>query len=111
MDFLAAAIAGGIGFSVMLIMDQLLEIRFLAEFIGSFFIGISAFLLIYNGIGNEMDKVIIGSVMPLVPGLHITNAVRDLMSGHLLSGVSKGIEATLTAFAIGAGVALTFTFM
>ena len=43
--------------------------------------------------------------MPLVPGLSITNAVRDLMAGHLLSGLSKGAEAFLTAFAIGAGIA------
>lgn len=110
-DFLPALIAGGIGFTVMLGMDRLLEIRFLAEFIGAFFIGVSAYLLVGNGFGMEMDKVIIGGVMPLVPGLHITNAIRDLMAGHLLSGISKGIEATLTALAIGAGVSLIFTFV
>ncbi len=48
--------------------------------------------------------------MPLVPGLHITNAVRDLMAGHLVAGVSKGVESVLTAFAIGAGVAVVFAF-
>lgn len=110
-DFLPALIAGGVGFAVMLGMDRLLEIRFLAEFIGAFFIGVSAYLLVDNGLGLEMDKVIIGGVMPLVPGLHITNAIRDLMAGHLLSGISKGIEATLTALAIGAGVSLIFTFV
>lgn len=49
--------------------------------------------------------------MPLVPGLHITNAIRDLMAGHLVSGLSKGVEALLTAFAIGAGVALIIAFV
>ncbi|MHA6250702.1 threonine/serine exporter family protein [Oceanobacillus sp. CAU 1775] len=109
MDFMAACFVGGLGFAVMLWMDDLLEIRFLAEFIGAFCIGIVAFLLVAIGVGDELDKVIIGSVMPLVPGLPITNAIRDLMAGHYFSGMSKGIEATLTAFAIGAGVALTFT--
>ena len=33
--------------------------------------------------------------MPLVPGLLITNAVRDLMAGHFMSGLSKGAEAFL----------------
>lgn len=111
MDFLAACLAGGAGFAVMLGMDHFLEIRFLAEFIGAFVIGVGAYLLVSNGIGAELDKVIIGSVMPLVPGLHITNAIRDMMAGHLISGISKGIEATLTAFAIGAGIALIFTFI
>lgn len=49
--------------------------------------------------------------MPLVPGLHITNAVRDLMAGHLVAGLSKGAEAILTSFAIGAGVAVVLAFV
>ncbi len=54
----------------------------------------------------EVDKIIIGSVMPLVPGLVITNAIRDLISGHLVSGITKGAEALLTAMAIGSGIAI-----
>jgi uncharacterized membrane protein YjjP (DUF1212 family) len=110
-DFLPAAIAGGLGFTVMYYLDRLLETRFLAEFFGAFVIGVSAYLLVSNGFGHELDKVIIGAVMPLVPGLHITNAIRDLVAGHLIAGISKGIEATLTSFAIGAGVSLIFAFV
>lgn len=58
-----------------------------------------------------MDKIVIGSVMPLVPGLLITNAIRDLMAGHLVSGLSKGTEALLTAFAIGSGIAIVLQFI
>lgn len=110
-DFLPACIAGGLGFAVMAGMDRLLEIRYLAEFFGAFVIGISSYLLIHYGFALELDKVIIGAVMPLVPGLHITNAIRDMVAGHLLSGISKGVEATLTAFSIGAGVSLLFAFV
>src|SRR6478752_2270703 len=74
-------------------------------------LGLLAALLVASGLGTEIDKIIIGSVMPLVPGLSITNAVRDLMAGHLLSGLSKGAEAFLTAFAIGAGIAIVFTLL
>ena len=110
-DFLPASIAGGLGFTAMLGFERLVDIRFLAEFFGAFIIGVSSYLFVRYGFGVELDKVIIGAVMPLVPGLHITNAIRDLMAGHLLSGVSKGVEATLTAFAIGAGVSLMFAFV
>ena len=110
-DFLPACLAGGLGFVVMFYMDRLLEIRFLAEFFAAFVIGVSSYLFVSNGFGMELSKVIIGAVMPLVPGLHITNAIRDLVAGHLISGISKGIEATLTAFAIGAGVSLIFAFV
>lgn len=43
--------------------------------------------------------------MPLVPGILITNAIWNLIAGHLVSGITKGTEAVLTAVAIGSGVA------
>ncbi|ASK62126.1 hypothetical protein CFK37_08090 [Virgibacillus phasianinus] len=107
-DFIPALLTGGIGYAVMLWFAQLVETRFIAEFVAALVIGVLATFFIYNGMGAEMDKIIIGAVMPLVPGLHITNAVRDLMAGHLVAGVSKGVEAILTAFAIGAGIAVAF---
>jgi uncharacterized membrane protein YjjP (DUF1212 family) len=109
-DFLPAVIAGGIGFSSLIYLHRLVEIKFFAEFLASLIIGLIAVLFVTLNIGAELDKIIIGSVMPLVPGLLITNAVRDLMAGHLVSGISKGAEAFLTAFAIGAGVAVVFSF-
>ncbi|RDW22229.1 hypothetical protein CWR48_00545 [Oceanobacillus arenosus] len=110
-DFIPAFVAGGLGYAGMLGVDRFLEIRFLSEFLGSVIIGIVTVIVIYFGIGKEMDKIIIGGVMPLVPGLLITNAVRDLISGHLIAGLSKGAEAIITAFAIGAGIAVVFAFI
>lgn len=107
-DFIPAIITGGVGFCVMLAVDRFVEIRFISEFIASFIIGVLAFMFIQTGYGVELDKIIIGSVMPLVPGLLITNAVRDLLAGHLIAGVSRGVESLLTAFAIGAGIAVFF---
>lgn len=109
-DFIPACVAGGLGFACLIYFHQLLELKFFAEFLSSLLIGITAFLFVSTGIGHELDKIIIGSVMPLVPGLLITNAVRDLIAGHLVSGISKGAEAFLTAFAIGAGIAVVFSF-
>lgn len=109
-DFIPAMIAGGFGFITLLYMHQIVKIKFFAEFLASFMIGITAFFLVKWGIGTDLDSIIIGSVMPLVPGLLITNAVRDLMAGHLVAGLSKGAEAFLTAFAIGAGIAVVLSF-
>ncbi|WP_245835765.1 threonine/serine exporter family protein [Virgibacillus ndiopensis] len=107
-DFIPSFIVGGIAFAGMLWFERLVEIRFIAEFFASFIIGVLTLAIMDSGIGVDMDKIIIGAVMPLVPGLHITNAVRDLMAGHLVAGLSKGVEAVLTAFAIGAGIAVVF---
>ena len=105
-----AFVIGGIGF---IIVEKILEetrVKIFAEFIGAFVIGILASLAVYSGIATNLDTLIIGSIMPLVPGLLITNAVRDLMAGHFVSGLSKGAEAFLTAFAIGAGIAIVISF-
>ena len=104
-DFVPAMVAGGLGFITLIYIHQLVKIKFFAEFLASFVIGVTAYGLVIWDFGVQLDKIIIGSVMPLVPGLLITSAVRDLMAGHLVAGLSKGAEAFLTAFAIGAGIA------
>lgn len=109
-DFGAAFAAGGMGLLTVIYAQRLVPIKFFSEFVASLMVGLLALLFVQVGWGHELDKIIIGSVMPLVPGLLLTNAVRDLMAGHLVSGLSKGAEALLTAFAIGSGIAVIFTF-
>lgn len=110
LDFVPAAIAGGLGFSCFVFMHRVIPVRFFAEFSGALVIGITSVWMVRYGLGNQLDTIIISSVMPLVPGLLITNAIRDLMAGHLISGLSKGAEAFVTSFAIGAGIAFTLSF-
>ncbi|WP_399206973.1 threonine/serine exporter family protein [Sutcliffiella rhizosphaerae] len=107
-DFLPAMIVGAFGYSALLLIQYYTRVKFFAEFFAALIIGLVSLLLVKVGYGTQLDRIIIGSVMPLVPGLLITNAVRDLMVGHFVSGLSKGAEAFLTAFAIGAGVAVVF---
>ncbi|CAH0120465.1 Inner membrane protein YjjP [Paenibacillus sp. CECT 9249] len=109
-DFLPSVLAGGSGFAFMVFLHRLVRIKFVAELLASIVIGTVSGLCVKYGLGQDLDKIIIGSVMPLVPGLLITNAVRDLMAGHLVSGLSKGAEAFLTAFAIGSGIAVVLWF-
>ncbi|SMQ65356.1 Uncharacterized membrane protein YjjP, DUF1212 family [Bacillus sp. OV166] len=110
-DFIPAMISGGMGYLSFVHFHRFVPIKFFSEFLASFVIGLLSFLFVKIGVGQQLDKIIIGSVMTLVPGLLVTNAIRDLMAGHLVSGLSKGAEAFLTAFAIGAGIAVVLSFM
>jgi uncharacterized membrane protein YjjP (DUF1212 family) len=58
------------------------------------------------GLTANIDMIIIGSIMPLVPGVAITNAIRDLIYGDYVSGMSKLSEALLVAAAIAIGVGI-----
>lgn len=109
-DFLFACLAGGLGFLVLLLINDLTKVKFFAEFTASLVVGSIAVFSVKYGHGTEIDKIVISSVMPLVPGILITNAVRDLIAGHFMSGMAKGVEAFLTAFAIGAAIAVTLSF-
>lgn len=110
-DFIPAMISGGVGYTGFLYFHRYIPVKFFSEFLASFIIGLLSFFLVKIGAGQQLDKIIIGSVMTLVPGLLVTNAVRDLMAGHLVSGLSKGAEALLTAFAIGSGIAVVLSFL
>ncbi|WP_203364088.1 threonine/serine exporter family protein [Bacillus sp. REN10] len=109
-DFVPTMITGAVGFAAVIYLHRLVPIRFFSEFTAAVIIGLLSYFFVWMGVGKELDKIIIGSVMPLVPGLLITNAVRDLMAGHLISGLARGAEAFLTAFAIGTGIAVVVTF-
>ncbi len=55
---------------------------------------------------SEVDKVIVGAVMPFVPGLAFTNGIRDFLSGDLISGNSRIAEAFMTASSVALGVGI-----
>ena len=52
---------------------------------------------------TSIDMVIIGNIMSLIPGIGLTNALRDLFTGDSIAGLLRSIEAGLTALAIAAG--------
>ena len=59
----------------------------------------------------QVELIIAGAVMPLVPGLAMTNAVQDTMRGDMVSGLSHGVQAILTACLIAGGALLAFTLL
>lgn len=72
---------------------------------------LSAFLalcLTHLGLGQHSQLITIGALMALVPGIIFTNAIRDVMAGDMVAGLSKIADALLTgvAVALGTGFAL-----
>ena len=58
--------------------------------------------LLLTGLGR-VDAIVGGALMPLLPGLGMTNAVQDTLRGDMVSGVSHAVQATLTAALIAGG--------
>lgn len=62
-----------------------------------------AFWAVKIGIIDNVDKIIIGNIMTLIPGVGLTNALRDLFTGDSIAGILRSIEAVLSGLAIAAG--------
>ncbi|GAA0353577.1 threonine/serine exporter family protein [Bacillus horti] len=108
-DFIPAFIAGALVNICLYFLQLKLQVKFIAELFSACIGGMSCILLFNLGLGNHLDQIIIGSLMPLVPGLPLTNAVRDIMAGDLVSGVGRGAEALLTALSIATGIAIAIS--
>ena len=76
---------------------------FVSNFLGAFISTILVMVLNKFFFIHNPFSIIIVSLMPLVPGVQVTNAVRDFMAGDYLSGMI-GIQAAIfvsTAIALG----------
>ena len=60
-------------------------------------------------IGQHLNFMIIGSIMPLIPGVAFTNAIRDIADGDYISGSVRMLDALLVFFCIAMGVGLVFS--
>lgn len=57
------------------------------------------------GLGQNPDKIIIGNIMLLIPGIALTTSLRDMINGDTISGLLGLSEAVLKALAIAIGFA------
>jgi len=91
-------------------IEKILNSFYIKNVLGGMINASSALLMVYifkyftNDI--NIDKIIIGSILPLVPGVSIVNALRDSISGDLVSGMSKFTESVIIAVALAIGVGL-----
>ena len=62
-----------------------------------------AFLAVKFPFVPTVDYIIIGNVMSLIPGIGLTNALRDVFTGDVMTGILRSIEAALLGLVIAAG--------
>lgn len=110
-DFPAAAVVGAIGFVSFYYFKRFTKVKYLAELVAAMIMTIVTVGLVHLFPAMIIDNILTGALMPLVPGLALTNALRDLFKGDLLSGMVKICEAMLTAFALGGGVGIILKFL
>ena len=81
--------------------------NFIAALVSGLLIGVLASLFpVFS-----RDKIAIGTIMLLIPGLALTNALRNILIGDTISGSTRCIEAILWAASIAGGFILAMTLV
>lgn len=80
-------------------------------FVTAFLIGIVIYAFKIFMPFLNVDKVIIGDIMLLIPGVAITNAMRDVVIGDTVSGIIKFAESLLWAVSLAGGFMLAMGVM
>ena len=66
-------------------------------------------ILFYKmGFGVNLGNMIIGTLIPLIPGVAFTNGLRDIANEDYLAGVTRLLDAILVFLSIAIGVCITF---
>jgi len=110
-DALCGGLCGAVIGLALAGMNRLGTNLFFKSMLGA---ALSAFLALgftHVGLGEHSQYITIGALMALVPGIIFTNAIRDVMAGDMMAGISKLADALLTgvSVALGTGFALGIT--
>jgi len=104
-DALMAAICGLVVGVLGRFMGTVKTNPFFKTIASSFLMALIAYAMSGLGLTQNVDAVIIGALMILVPGLLFTNAMRDIIYGDTNSGVNRIVQVLLIAMAIALGTA------
>ena len=110
-DFLCSIFTSALGFVINEYILKLSKTPFLGNFISSLVATFAAVLLIKLHLGHNLNMIVVGSILPLVPGVAFTSGIRDFLSGDLISGIARSFEAVFVAVAIAFGVGSVLVFM
>jgi len=103
LDFLCAGFCGILVALISHVLEQWKVNPFFSTMAAAFVMAFAAYSLGATGIGTAPDKVIIGTLMILLPGLIFTNALRDIIYGDTNSGVNRIVQVFLVAAAVALG--------
>ena len=110
-DTVAAMISGLVLMLTLPMLQSRLNRAFVTTAIASLMMALTAMTLMhvcntYWGIELRSEYIIVGAMMPVVPGVAITNAIRDMLQGDYVSACARIMDAFLTAAAVAVGIGL-----
>ena len=112
-DGILAGVLGALTGAFLRLMNRLRVNGFFQTITASFLIAVVSQTLTRFGVIRYADATAIGALMLLVPGMMMTDSMRDIIWGDTLSGINKLVQVILTAAALllGTGAALRLCYL
>jgi len=103
-DLGLAFFVGVLGYVTSQIVAHHTKTPYIPVAIGSLVISVVAHILGIVGIANDANYIIISALMPLVPGVPMTNSLREIIEKNTISGIVRATDAIMAGISIGSGV-------
>jgi len=107
-DCLASFVAGFLLWVFVLFVGTRHLSRIVNTVTGGLLSSLVCFGLYRIGLGSHLSNMIIGAIIPLIPGIAFTNGIRDMANEDFIAGTTRLLDAMLSFFCIALGVALAF---
>ena len=107
-DCLAAFVTGLLLWVFMLFVGCPHLSRIVRNVIGGMLATMLCGIMYRLGFGTHLSNMIIGAIIPLIPGIPFTNGIRDMANEDYIAGITRLLDAMLVFFCIALGVALAF---
>ena len=104
LDSLAALGAGLLLYLYLLYLVKGRLSKIASNISGGALVTLACIMLYQWGIGHHLGEMIIGSIIPLVPGVAFTTAIRDIADEDYIAGAVRMLDALLVTFCIAMGV-------
>lgn len=110
-EMLVSAMIGYVLYHFIYLLEKLNINSIVRTILSSIVLASIAIITFRCHLVQNTQSIITGTLMLLVPGIAITNSLRDIMSGDFVSGVSRMAEAILIAASIAIGVGATLMIL
>lgn len=108
-DSAAAFLAGFLLYIFILYLGAPHFSKIISNIVGGAMVTLISVFMYQIGVGEHLNQMIIGSIMPLIPGISFTNAIRDIADGDYIAGSVRMLDAILVFLCIAMGVGLVMT--
>lgn len=105
-EMIVSAFIGFVLYFFIYLMEMLNMNGIVRTILSSMVLSTIAIIALKMNLISDQQSVITGTLMLLVPGIAITNSLRDIIGGDFVSGLSRMIEAILIAASIAIGVGI-----